>query len=396
MKIALFSDTYVPQLNGVATATKALRDIFLKNGHEVLVITTCLDNQKNVILEDGVLRIPGVTMKHIYNYKLGRIYSKKAFNIIKKFSPDVIHVQTEMSICIFGRYIAKKLRIPLIYTYHTLYEDYTYYVTLGIKPIDNIAKKMVGTVSTLISDNTTEFTTTSNKAKDILVKYGVKKYINVIPIGIDFSLYYKENVDFSKVEEIKSKYNLKDKFTLIILGRIAKEKNNSLILNYLSNFLQEHSEFKSKLKLLVVGDGPDKINLENLTDELKLNDIVDFVGPVKHEEVPYYYYASNLFVSASTSETQGLTFNEAMASNLLVLAKYDRNLEGCIIDNKTGFFYHDLDSFKTKLLQIYNINEKEKETITKDAYKNNIEKYSLDIFYKRMKHVYEKAIKKYW
>ena len=396
MRIALFTDTYPPYLNGVATATYTLKKVLEQNGHQVLVVTISKPNQKHLSYGDGVIRIPGVVLKRIYNYQLARLYSQKAFMLVKDFQPEVIHIQTEMSICIFGRFIAKRLNVPLIYTYHTLYEDYTYYITGGFKPVDAVAKKIIAFMSKIVSDTNTELTTTSNKAKDILVKYGVKKYINVIPIGIDFSMFDYDKIQQDKLNEIIDKYDLKDKFVFLILGRIAKEKSNLEIFDYLSEYLSNHKELIDKVKLLVVGDGPDRENLERAASNSILKDIAIFTKAVKHELVPYFYYIGDLFLSASTSETQGLTFNEAMACKLLVLAKYDKNLTLCIEDGKTGFFFYDKKTFFEKLDLIINLKPEQKQEVISQAYKNNVEKYSLYIFYKRMINVYKRALQRYW
>lgn len=396
MKIALFTDTYLPNLNGVATATATLRKTLMDHGHEVIVVTSAIKKQKHTTFEDGVVRIPGMTLKRIYNYHLARLYSRKTYNIIKKFKPDIIHVQTEMSVCIFGRLLAKKSNIPLVYTYHTLYADYTYYITGGFKPIDLVAKKVIASLTQMISDNTTEFMTTSFKARDILAQYGIKKYINVIPNGIDFSMFDKKSIDFNKVEQLRTKYKLNGKYVLIILGRIAQEKSNDVVITCFNDFLNDHPELKEKMALLIVGDGPDRENLEKLVEKENMQDIVTFTKAVPHEDVPYYYYLSNLYVSASTSETQGLTFNEAMACNVLVLARHDKNLEECIIDDKTGFFFTDIKSFKNQLYRIYTMDKSSQDQIRKQAYENNVSKYSLELYYRRMIDVYNKAIKKYW
>ena len=127
-----------------------------------------------------------------------------------------------------------------------------------------------------------------------------------------------------------------------------------------------------------------------------MKDIAIFTKAVKHELVPYFYYIGDLFLSASTSETQGLTFNEAMACKLLVLAKYDKNLTLCIEDGKTGFFFYDKKTFFEKLDLIRNLKPEQKQEVISQAYKNNVEKYSLDLFYKRMINVYKRALQRYW
>ncbi|MDD7736074.1 MAG: glycosyltransferase, partial [Bacillales bacterium] len=113
MKIAFFSDTYPPEINGVATATKTLFDAFKKNGHDVFVVTTNPFSKK-VEYKDNVLRIPGITLKWLYSYNMAGFINPKATKIIKKWSLDIIHVQTEAGIGIYGRLLASKLKIPLV------------------------------------------------------------------------------------------------------------------------------------------------------------------------------------------------------------------------------------------------------------------------------------------
>ena len=214
MRIAIFSDTYYPQINGVATATYTLANVLKAKGNDVLVVTVGLEGQKKLTFEDGVVRIPGIVAKKLYSYTIISIFSSKAYKIVKNFAPEVVHIQTEMGAGIFGRIVASSLKVPLIYTYHTMYEDYTYYVTKGIKPIDGIAKSMVASLSTLIGDSTTEFTTTSYKTKKALRRYGVKKYINVIPNGLNLDMFDVKNLDKTKLEELKKKLGIEGKFTI--------------------------------------------------------------------------------------------------------------------------------------------------------------------------------------
>ena len=124
MRIGLFTDTYVPQINGVSTSVDMLRRALIKKGHEVYVITVSPDNLKYVIdKENHILRIPGIPVG-IYDYRLTGIYPVRAVNIIKKLNLDIIHSHTEFGIGTFARLMAFQLDIPLVHTYHTMYEDY--------------------------------------------------------------------------------------------------------------------------------------------------------------------------------------------------------------------------------------------------------------------------------
>lgn len=389
MNIVIFTDTFPPEINGVATSTFNLFNVLRKNGHNAYVVCTN-PFSKEMMYEDNILRIPGIELKKLYSYRFSSFYSSKAMKIIKTMKPDVIHVNTEASIGIFGRIVAKKLRKPLVYTYHTMIEDYTYYVTKSNGIFDRIAKQIVRSFSKTMASTTTEFISPSEKTKDAIRKYGYESYINIVPTGIDFSKY--ESVNETEVEDIKKRYDLNDAFVILSLGRIAKEKSIDVIID---GFAKLKTKTKKKVKLLIVGGGPDLDNLKEQANRLKLNDDVVFVGPVDASKVPGFYHASNIFASASVTETQGLTFMEAMASRLLVLAKFDENLADVIIDNETGCFFNDVDDMARRVLAIMEQDKTKQKQIIENAYKIT-QKYSLDNFYSNIMEVYKRAIRKYW
>ena len=131
MRIGIFTDSYTPFINGVTTSVLMLKKGLEKKGHTVYVVTVNNENMKYKLDEKGkVLRLPGVPIG-IYDYRLTGIYPLKAINIIKKWNLDVIHCQTEFGVGTFARIIAKQLNIPLVHTYHTMYEDYIHYITKG-------------------------------------------------------------------------------------------------------------------------------------------------------------------------------------------------------------------------------------------------------------------------
>ena len=129
--------------------------------------------------------------------------------------------------------------------------------------------------------------------------------------------------------------------------------------------------------------------------ELGIEKQVIFAGAVKPDVTQYYYRLGDCFVSASVTETQGLTFMEAMASDLIVLARYDDNLAGTINDGKTGYFFYDEDDFKDRLEMIVSLGETEKKAVLAGARKA-LEPYSLEAFYNNVMEVYRRAIRKSW
>ncbi len=390
MKVGIFVDAYVPEINGVVTATKTLFDILNARGDDAYVITTNPFNNKT-IMQDKVIRIPGIRLKHLYDYRVAWIYNYKAVKMIKRIHFDVIHVQTEASLGIFGRILAKKFDIPVVYTYHTMYIDYTYYVTKGF--LDPLAKNIVKKFSKAIADISTEFTTTSEKTKNALRSYGIKKYINVIPNGINIEAFNKTKYTEEDFMKYRKEHGVEDSFLILSVGRLAKEKSLDVCLKEYAIFLKENPNLKTNF--IVVGDGPARQELEKLAMDLGILGNVIFVGKVSHEETSFFYNMCDLYISASTTETQGLTFIEAMSANLLVLCQYDDNLNEVVIDKKTGFYFYSEKECHEKLKYVVTLAKDEKEKIVKNAFEN-VQKFSMDIYYDRMKEVYHRAIRKRW
>ncbi len=391
MRIIIFSDTYPPEINGVSTSSRNLRTVLVEHGHDVLVVTTN-PFSKNVTYEDGLLRIPGIELTKLYGYRAAWIYNSQAMNIIRAFKADVIHIQTDTGIGQFGHIAGRTLKIPTIYTYHTMYEDYTYYATKG--HFDRVARSAVRLYTRNTFEKVAEFITPSEKTKDYLRSIGVDGTINVIPTGINFNIFKKENIDLIKLAQTKQELGIKDdELTILSLGRVAKEKSIDVCLQGFAQFVKQYPDVK--IKFVVVGGGPALGSLEILANELHISDKVIFVGPVSPDTVPFYYHLGDVFISASITETQGLTYMEAMASDVIVLARFDNNLIGVIKDNLTGFFFTDEKDCAHQIDKILHLDQKKKDTIIDAAHKV-IEPYSIETFYKNIIEVYKRAIKRYW
>ena len=391
MRIAIFTDTYPPYVNGVSTSCFNLAKVLKAHGHDVLVVAPRPTKGK-LELVDGVLYIPGAYLKRYYGFRMTNIFASKPVKIIKKFKPDVIHNQTDWTIAVLARRVAKKFHLPIVYTYHTNYEDYTYYVVGSA--LDSIAKKLVRTYSQAIANRMTEFITPSDKTKAYMRQAGSDIYINVVPSGIDFSIFKDSSIDLEKANAFKKEHHITEKTKVfLILGRLAKEKSMDVSLKGIAAYHKKHP--KEDVKILVVGDGPAKEELVLLAEELGITPLTVFVGQVSGLEVPFYYHLANIYTSASITETQGLTFMEAMAAGNIVLARFDNNLTGTIIDNETGFFFSNDETFVSQVEHIFNMNEEERQTILNNAYQI-VDRYSIDNFYKNIMRVYNRAIRKHW
>ena len=384
MKIGIFTDTYLPDINGVATSSHILRHALEKHGHEVLIVTSELPDDSDYKDEENVLRLPGIEMKKIYGYRISNIFSFKGMKEITNQGLDVIHIQTEFGIGIFGKIAAQILNLPVVYTYHTMYEDYTHYVAGGLTPLNTIVKKSIENISRIYGDNCTELIVPSEKTKEALISYGLEKDAHIIPTGLILDAFDEKNIDKEIVAAIREQYQIKDEFVVTFLGRLAPEKSVELILEAGALLKQDGVHFK----MMIVGKGPSLDDLKEEARRLKIDDVVIFTGPVTSDQVPNYYHASDLFVSASITETQGLTFIEAQASGLVVLARHDKNLESVIVDGKNGFYFTDAKDLAEKIKMVQMMDTAD---IRHQAYLD-AQQYSDDVFYEKVYGVYQLAI----
>jgi 1,2-diacylglycerol 3-alpha-glucosyltransferase len=388
MRILLFSDTYPPEINGVSVSVQNHAKVLKLHGHEVKVITT--SKHLKFVEEDGyILRIPGIELKKLYGYRMSSFFSASAFQYIKKWKPQIVHIHTDAGIGIFGKIVSSVLKIPSVVTYHTMYEDYTHYAGF----LKGFANRVVKRFSKSIAEQCTEFIAPSLKTKDKIREYGADRYINIVPTGIDFQRFQHQDVTQDKIEEIKTKHNLNGKRILLSLGRVAKEKSIDVVIEGFSHYLKTTKD-KNTI-LLIVGDGPEKNPLMAYVNELKIESHVVFVGAAPITEVPLYYQLADVFTSASITETQGLTFMEAMVSQRPVLCRFDENLSTLIEHGKTGFIFSQKEDFSILLQQMLTLN-KEAKTILNQQALEAVHQYSFDVFYKNLEQVYHRAIRQYW
>ncbi|MGL4382334.1 MAG: glycosyltransferase, partial [Bacilli bacterium] len=331
MRIGLFTDTYAPDLNGVASSVLILEKELIKKGHDVFIITS--SNNKVIVHTDNVIRMPGFVFKRLYGYKISGFYSSVGSEYIKNLNLDIIHTHTEYGIGVFGRIIASKHKKPLVYTYHTMMEDYAHYITGYTKGLfENQVKAMFMKSSRILANRCTELIVPSNKTYEAMIRYGVTNEINIIPTGIALDSFKQDQYKSDDITLLKAQLGIKeDDFVCIYLGRIAQEKSIDFIIEAFN--LIKH---QPHIKLLIVGDGPAYEEIQQLINEYHLQNNIIMVGKVVRSLVPLYYFISDLYISMSKSETQGLTFIEAMASSLPIIARYDDCISDILIENENG------------------------------------------------------------
>lgn len=335
MRIGIFTDTYPPHINGVATSVSMLEKALIKKGHKVYIITINPDNLSYNFEDDHIIRIPGVPVG-IYDYRLSTIYPIKAVRRITKLNLDIIHSHTEFGIGIFARILAKQLDIPLVHTYHTMYEDYIYYITKGY--FDRSSKKIVEYLTKFYCDKTaTELIVPTKKTYDLFKeKYKFDRNVHIIPTGIDIEKFYKEKNSKERINNLRDKLNIKENdFVILFVGRVAEEKSIDFLIKNQVSLVKKNKN----CKLIIVGSGPDLDSLKELSKKLKIDKNVIFTDKVPWDEVSLYYNMANVFTTASHTETQGLTVIEAMAASIPVVALDDESFNTTVIPDLNGYLF---------------------------------------------------------
>lgn len=389
MRIGIFTDTYPPFINGVSTSIVMLKKALEKQGHTVYIVTVNNENMKYKYEEDEkVIRIPGIPVG-IYDYRLTGIYPVKIVNKIRKWHLDVIHSQTEFGVGTFARIIAKQFHIPLVHTYHTMYEDYVHYITKGY--FVGTSKKIVEYLTLFYCDKTiSELIVPTEKTKELFKeKYKVNRNVYVIPTGIEIEKFYLENnKNLNILEKRNSLCIAKDDFVILFVGRIGTEKNIDLLLNGMDKLIK----LSKKIKLLIIGDGPDMGYYKEYVYKRKLGKNVIFTGKVPWDSISEYYLIADIFATASVTETQGLTVIEAMAAGLPVVCINDESFTGTIMNNVDGIIFNNLEEYIEAITKLYQDRELLK-NLGKKA-RIDAEKYSSEKFATSVLEVYRTAIKK--
>ncbi|MDO5088695.1 MAG: glycosyltransferase [Leptotrichiaceae bacterium] len=384
MRVGIFTDTYRPQVNGVVSSILTLEKELRKKGHKVYIITTTDPDAPTV--EPNVLRVPSLEFKPLPQYRLGMLYSSRILKKIKRLELDIIHSQTEWGVGTFARFAAINLEIPLVHTYHTLYEYYTHYITKGHFTVP--AKKLAAAISKFYCEKCNELIVPTRKVEDILYSYDVDKNMNIIPTGIELDKFYRGNYTDEEIKFMRESFGIQDSdFLCVYIGRIAKEKSLDVLIDMFSKINEE------QFKFMIVGRGPIIDDLKVQAEKLGINDKVIFAGEVPHDKVPVYYQMGDVFLNASISETQGLTFIEAMAAKTPVNARYDLNLEDLLIKNEAGLVYKNEEEFINNI-KLLKEDREFREKIIENAY-NVSQNFTAEKFGERVEEVYKKIIKEY-
>ena len=385
MVIGVFTDTFYPEISGVTTSVLMLKNELEKIGHTVYVFTCSNPALKYAPDIENTFRLPSAPFVFLPSRRFAVVYQKTLAHKISSLNLDIIHTNTEFSLGFFGKLIAASLNRPVIHTYHTLYKDYVHYITKG--HFMNFSAEMARKYSRMFCNNCCAIVTPTDKTRDLLLEYEIERPIEVIPTGIDIDHFRRAPEDAAKIEGLKRELGIgRNEKVILSVGRIAKEKSIDAVIRQLPRYFKAHAD----VKFVIAGDGPARHEIETLAHECGIAEKVVFAGERPWDEIPLFYKMASAFVSASLSETQGLTFIEAMAAGAPVLAKKDRSVEKIIFDDRSGCLFEDDWQIPEKLEKIQS-DAAFRAGLTANA-REIAEQYSAETFARRIAALYDRTL----
>ncbi len=302
MKIALFSESYLPYLNGVSISIRILRDELQRRGHEVWVYAPRFRNHTDD--SPYVRRFPAFYTPFEPDYPIGWLYAPRLWREWRQQGFDIVHTHTPFFVGMAGASWARRTRTPLVSTFHTLYEEYLHYVP-SIVP-RGLIRRVLRWHLRRYYEGVDAIITPSEVGAAVLRRYGVRKPITPIrnPV-LPFP-------DLSK-EQARATLGIPNEvWMLLYVGRMAPEKNVHVLLQAMPQVVRECPN----AHLWLVGPGPSLESLQQQAESLSISDHVQFTGPVPREQVSLYMLAADLFTFPSVTESQGLVLDEAQAAGL--------------------------------------------------------------------------------
>lgn len=351
MRIGFFTDTFLPQRNGVVASLLSLGPELVKRGHEVSVF--CPKTSVKDFKGMTVYSYPGVTFRPYPEFRIALPQRRD-----EEPELDIVHTHSPFTMGFFGWRVARLQKVPLVSTFHTLLSEYVGYISRLGKVV---LRPVTWRFCRLFYNRHRKLITPSETIKRILEDHGIRRPINVIPNGIDTDFLHP--LDKNRA---RRKLGLSGGNIFLSLGRLGYEKNVDVVIRAFENV---------DARLVVAGRGPAEKKLRKLTRELGLQKKVFFKGFVPEILKPAHYSAADAFVTASTSETQAIVVMEAMACGTPVVGADSLAIPEFVKDGRNGYLFEPGDvGGLSQILQNFKPSKRMRDTAVKSAKNFSIQK----------------------
>lgn len=329
MRIAIFTESYDPIINGVSVFVRTLRDELSRRGHKVFVFAPGFKGHTDA--RDDVFRFPSKHTVFMPDYPIPVPFSSSLRKTFESLDLDIVHTQTPFLLGLTGAKWARQCGVPLVSTNHTLYTEYAHYCPIRPK---SITRASLIKLMRWYYSGCDAVVVPSGPVKHIIRSYGVKTPVEVIKTGI----VGVPPITTEERSRIREQFGIKDgQFLLLYVGRVAREKNLAMLLNAFKIISDEHPG----ARLILVGGGPALNETKQYASELQLDNKLHFLGMLDREKINPIYAAADAFVFPSTTETQGIAVCEALSAGLPVVAVNAGGVPENIRNNTDGFLTND-------------------------------------------------------
>jgi 1,2-diacylglycerol 3-alpha-glucosyltransferase len=327
MHIGFYTNAYHPTISGVVTSVSSYRKALSDLGHNVFIFTSHTEEYEDT--EPFVFRYPSIDLPNFPDLPLVIPISASIDHVMPSLKLDVIHSHHPILLGQTAAHKAEKLNLPLVFTFHTRYREYSHYISLNQafvkEQIDNWLCEYLAKVHHIVVP--------SESMRSILLdEYGFSEQVTTIPTGIDFSNYENTCRNSHRAE-----HGWNDDTVLISVGRLALEKNWETLLDAAAPVIRKYPG----VRLVILGEGAEHRNLLEQAHGLGIAENVELPGRIGPEDVPNWLAAADVFCFASVTETQGLATLEAMAAGLPVAAVEASGTSDCVQDGEQGFLTPD-------------------------------------------------------
>ncbi|NQT29470.1 MAG: glycosyltransferase [Candidatus Saganbacteria bacterium] len=379
MKIALFTNAYLPYLSGITISVSMLKQELEALGHTVFVVGPKYPGHQES--DPSILRLPSLPATYP-GYRLVFPYSYKIFNKLKAEKIDLIHVHQPFGVGMSARLLSKKMGIPLVYSFHTLFSRYVHHAPFVPQ---RLAKRVIANYLTFFCNLADTIIVPSTMVRRLLVLRKVKVPIKVIPTGLKLEEIAAQGGRQKTNSELRRELGLPlDAKVLLFSGRLSEEKNVPFLLSAFSKILQQEKD----VCLVLVGGGPKEKEYRKIGKD---NHII-FTGQIPHQKVLDYCFAADIFVYASTTETQGLVVTEAKACGLPVVAVFGGGISDSINNGVDGYLVpNNQEKFVEHVVRLLK-DDALREKMGKKASEDAHERFSSKTVAKNIESVYNSLI----